>query len=263
MNDRDTALTDAAPILCKQCGAPQKPLADLTIHCVHCGFAEQLPAEQQARARVVRARLSAAAQRSGQLDGLALVFATLFERSGLLMRVSWLWWCIAITLCVILGITIPWESTYATMHTFGILMHTLPALSVALIPFPIVGALVYGRRRYRQRLRPLLQPSSYNAMTGEGACRVCAAPLEKTSLHTTDVFARCRYCSALTLRSFDEHVQQLLSAHHHEKQAKEQMDSVSVEMRAVMRSVRRAMLLTFTLWAVCCTVLGFLIVRIL
>lgn len=186
------------PVLCRRCGGAAQLLDAQSAACPYCGAREQLPADAVLRNIELRARLDAARNARGQLDGLSLALARMYEGRGGLLRV-------ALPLGGFFGLVGAQQlvgawgaATAAPEGLRACIALNAAAMSsmVWAIPGGVLAGLLVARRRYRRGVRPWLLARAPMADGAPARCRTCGAPI--TSAAQT-VFVPCPYCQTQNL----------------------------------------------------------------
>jgi hypothetical protein len=189
------------PVLCRRCGGPCEPDAELRITCPFCGLSDRLPAEIGERTRELRTRLRQAARAAMQLDGFQRSLAGLYETPGVL------WKALAPMVMVPAAILVYEAVQYAVV--LGNMTATVRrqvsgeilggalsgAMMLAFMPLAMAAGMLIARRAYRRRVRPLLLGRPPRQPGRPARCRSCGGELADGR----GPFVTCRYCGTSNL----------------------------------------------------------------
>jgi hypothetical protein len=206
--------TGPIPLLCHQCGGPVGAADGRTSRCPHCGAFDRLPAHNLERALELKRRLQRAARAVAQLDGFELRLASLYEQRR---RFAWTLLPLALAAAAL--------STLVLVELGPLVAHRPRILETPAVRQLAAGAiwlggmamaaglgLLIGRRHYRRAVRPHVLGRAPLSIEQPPRCRACAADLAPAPRRRP--FARCRYCSTVSVatRPSEDERQLLLMA---------------------------------------------------
>lgn len=196
----NTTPSEAAPVLCKRCGAPTDLQNDLWIRCRFCGTADRLPWDAAQRALDVRERLSLAASHARQLASGEAAMAAVFEDPARIKKMVCRFGAMGLFVLVMSAFnacqTLNTSPDLPRAIAFDMLIGVVyPPLALSGVVLGAVVSFLVGRSTYRHHLRHVIAPRPALYRGAPLRCRVCGANLP---MHRAERVA-CSFCATENL----------------------------------------------------------------